>query len=30
MDLTDEINAKVREHYNLDKTIVEESQEIEE
>ena len=29
MDLTDEINAKVREHYNLDKTIVEENQEIE-
>ena len=25
MDLTDEINAKVREHYNLDKTVVEEN-----
>ena len=29
MDLTDEINAKVRAHYNLDKTVVEENQEIE-
>ena len=30
MDLTDEINAKVREHYNLDKTVVEENHESEE
>ena len=30
MDLTDEINAKVREHYNLDKTVVEENSESEE
>ena len=30
MDLTDEINAKVREHYNLDKVVVsEENDEIE-
>ena len=30
MDLTDEINAKVREHYNLVKTVVEENHESEE
>ena len=30
MDLTDEINARVREHYNLDKTVVEENSESEE
>ena len=30
MDLTDEINAKVREHYNLNKTVVEENSESEE
>ena len=29
MDLTDEINAKVRAHYNLDKAVVEEDSEIE-
>ena len=30
MDLKDEINAKVREHYNLNKTVVEENSESEE